>query len=103
MTAAPAAAYVRSIRDLFLRLSITANRFNSSDRLLAIELHRRAVPIDVVRAAFILAAARKLVRKPNTPAPLPVRSLHYFLPVIDELLSQPLPRGYLEYLESKLR
>jgi hypothetical protein len=102
VTAAPA-AYVRSIRDLFLRLPITANRFNPSDRLLALDLHRRAVPLDVVRAAFLLAAARKLARNPCAPIPLPVRSLHYFLPVIAEIQSSPLSPRYLEYLESKLR
>ena len=100
---APASDYVRLIRDLFLKLPITANRFNSSDRLLAIELHRRHVPIDLVRSAFVLAAARRLSRDPSTPASPPVRSLHYFLPVIDELLTHPLPPRYLEYLESKLR
>ena len=99
---ATAAPYVRLIRDLFLKLPITANRFNRSDRLLAVELHRRAVPLDLVRSAFVLAAARRLARNPTAPPPPPVRSLHYFLPVIDELQTHPLPPRYLEYLESKL-
>lgn len=102
MIATPA-TYIRSIRELYLRLPITANRFNPSDRLLALELHRRSVPLDVVRSAFVLAAARRLARNPNAPTPPPVRSLHYFLPVIDELQSHPLPLRYLEYLETKLR
>ena len=102
MTAA-ASSYVRFIRDLYLQLPITANRFNRSDCLLAAELHRRDVPLDLVRSAFLLAAARRLVRNPNAPTPPPVRSLHYFLPVIDELQTQPLPPRYIEYLESKLR
>jgi hypothetical protein len=98
-----AGCYVRLIRDLYLKLPITANRFNRSDSLLAAELHRRSVPLDLVRSAFVLAAARRLARNPKAPAPTPVRSLHYFLPVIDELQTQPLPPGYLQYLESKLR
>jgi hypothetical protein len=97
------ARYVRFIRDLYLQLPITANRFNPSDRLLAVELHRRHVPLDLVRSAFVLAAARRLACNPNAPTPPPVRSLHYFLPVIDELQTHPLPPRYLEYLESKLR
>ena len=100
---APADHYVRLIRDLYLKLPITAKRFNRSDRLLAAELHRRSVPLDLVRSAFVLAAARRLARNPNAPALTPVRSLRYFLPVIDELQAQPLPSRYLEYLESKLR
>ena len=95
--------YVRLIRDLYLKLPITANRFNRSDRLLAIELHRRLVPLDLIRAAFVLAAARRLARNPNAAVLPPVRSLRYFLPVIDELQIHPLPPRYLEYLEFKLR
>jgi len=100
---ASATDYVRLIRDLYLKLPITANRFNRSDRLLAVDLHRRLVPLHLVRAAFVLAAARRLARNPNAPAPPLVRSLHYFLPVIDELQIHPLPPRYLEYLESKLQ
>ena len=99
---ASADSYVRLIRDLYLKLPITAKRFNHSDRLLALQWHRRQVPLDLVRSAFVLAAARRLARNPNSPTPLPVRSLHYFLPVIDELQSHPLPPRYIEYLESKL-
>jgi hypothetical protein len=33
----------------------------------------------------------------------PIRSLAYFLPVIDELLAHPAPDHYLEYLRLKLR
>src|SRR5215831_17574240 len=43
------------------------------------------------------------VQPSRTPPLPPVRSLHYFLPVLDEISSQPLPPGYLEYLEAKLR
>ena len=100
---AAAGTYTRLIRDLYLKLPITAKRFNPSDRLLAAELHRRQIPIDLVRSAFVLAAARRLARNPDAPTPPPVRSLHYFLPVIDELHNHPLPPRYLEYLESKLR
>ena len=96
-------SYVRLIRDLYLKLPITANRFNQSDRLVAAELYRRSVPLDLIRSAFVLAAARRLTRNPNAPPLTPVRSLRYFLPVIDELRAQPLPPRYIEYLESKLR
>ena len=101
MTAA-AADYVRLIRNLYIQLPGTAGRFSRSDRLLAIELHSRQIPLDVVRSAFLLAAARRLLRNPNIPPLPPIRSLHYFLHVIDEILAQPLPQGYVQYLEHKL-
>jgi hypothetical protein len=39
---------------------------------------------------------------PTRDALSPVRSLAYFLPVIDELLAHPAPDNYLEYLRLKL-
>jgi hypothetical protein len=65
--------YVRLIRDLYLKLPITANRFNQSDRLVAAELYRRSVPLDLVRSAFVLSAARRLTRNHNLQPQTPVR------------------------------
>jgi hypothetical protein len=59
------------------------------------------VPLRTVRAALLLAAARRTLRS-GPPLP-PVRTLHYFLPVIDEVLQQPLEPGYVDYLAARLR
>ena len=32
----------------------------------------------------------------------PIRSLHYFLPLIEELLAYPVPESHLSYLRSKV-
>src|SRR6266852_6911669 len=45
--------------------------------------------------------ARRLAHDPAHPLP-PVRSLYYFLPVLEEIRLQPLPPGYLQYLERKI-
>jgi hypothetical protein len=58
------------------------------------------VPLRVVRAALILAAARRTIR--SGPALPQVRTLHYFLPVIDEVLEHPLEPDYVAYLAHKL-
>ena len=95
-------AYIRAVRDLYTRLPQTSKRFNRSDRQLAEDLYPRNVSFDTLRSALLLATARRLCRNPaNSPLP-PVRSLHYFLPVLDEILHQPLPRGYVQYLEYKI-
>ena len=49
-----------------------------------------------------LATARRLLRDPSYPPLNPIRSLHYFLPVIEELLDQSPPQAYFDYLRSKL-
>ena len=43
------------------------------------------VPLDLIRAAFLLGAARR-VFSPSAPLPV-IRSLHYFLPILEELSS----------------
>ena len=70
---------------------------------MAVELYDRGVPLLTVEASFVLATARRCLRAPDAPALSPVRSLHYFVPVIEELLANPLPADYLEYLRGKLK
>ncbi len=95
-------AYVLAIRTVYLQLPNTHPSFSRSDRRLAEDLFRRKIPFDVVRSALLLATARRLCRNPTGPPLSPVRSLHYFMPAVDEIIRQPLPDGYLRYLESKI-
>jgi hypothetical protein len=56
------------------------------------------VPLEIVQAALLIASSRRRARD-HADAPLaPVRSLHYFLPVIDELSAAPPDPAYLEHL-----
>jgi hypothetical protein len=96
-------AYIQALRSVYLQLPNTHRRFSHSDRRLASNLFQRGFSLALVRSALLLASARRLARNPAEPPLPPVRSLHYFLPVLDEIRSQPLPPGYLEYLEAKLR
>ena len=93
-------AYIRAVRDLYTRLPHTSGRFSRSDRQLAAVLFQRNIPFDTVRSAMLLAIVNRLYRQGQ---PLPtIRSLHYFVPVINEILRQPLPRSYVHYLEYKI-
>ena len=96
-------AYIQALRSVYLQLPNTHRRFSRSDRRLASNLFQRGFSLELVRSALLLASACRLARNPAEPPLPPVRSLHYFLPVLDEISSQPLPPGYLEYLEAKLR
>jgi hypothetical protein len=96
-------AYIQALRSVYLQLPNTHRRFSCADRRLASNLFQRGFSLELVRSALLLASARRLARNPADPPLPPVRSLHYFLPVLDEIRSQPLPPGYLEYLEAKLR
>jgi hypothetical protein len=61
------------------------------------------VPLEAVENAFVLAAARRLIR-PAEAAPLGViRSLAYFSPVIEEVLQLQVGQEYFQYLRHKLQ
>jgi hypothetical protein len=49
-----------------------------------------------------LAAARRSLRDPALPPLPPIRSLHYFVPLFEEVLATPLAPEYVRYLRSKL-
>lgn len=97
-----AGLYVETVLDLYLALPETPARVSRLDRTLALRLFQREVPSSTIEAAFLLASARRLCRPADAPPLGPIRSLHYFLPVIEELTHQPLPSGYLHYLRQKL-
>src|SRR5215472_2384994 len=97
------ANYVATILILYVELPETPMRANVQDQRQARRLHDRAVPLRVVESAFLLASLRRLARPSDGPPLSPIRSLAYFLPVIDELLAHPAADNYLEYLRLKLR
>ena len=80
-------AFVRTILDLYLGLPHSgARRPSRNDRRLAEQLFDRGIALQIVRAAMLLAIARRLQRPTSAPPLTPIRSLYYFTPVIDELL-----------------
>lgn len=94
--------YVRAVLDAYRRTAHATGHVRTADRRLAERLSLRGVPLDTVKGAFLLATARRLARPPDA-APLGlVRSLAYFLPVIDELLVAPLAPEYRAHLAATL-
>src|SRR3954451_2124962 len=81
----------------------TCGAVRRPDRVLAAQLHERGVPLEVVENAFVLAAARRLIR-PAGVAPLrTIRSLAYFSPLIEEVLQLQVGQEYFQYLRYKLQ
>jgi hypothetical protein len=94
--------YVRQILQWYCRCPETVHQVRPLDRKLAVQLYHRQVPLAVVEAAILLATARRTFRWPDAPTLSPVRSLFYFVPVIEEILRQPLDAEYVRYLRYKL-
>ena len=94
--------YVQRVIDAYLHLPDTPRRARPHDHDLAAQLHQRGVPEAIVQAAFYLATLRRIHRPPSATPLTPIRSLHYFLPVIEELLQSPPSASYLRYLRERL-
>ena len=93
--------YVRAVLDCYLWLPGTSSVTSRHDRRCAQQLYRRGVSIEVVMSAMVVAVARRTFRQ---GASLPrVRAVHYFLPVVEEMLEFPCDPGYVQYLEYQLR
>ncbi len=97
------AAFVAQVLTLYLDLPDTPLHPNPADQSLDRKLFVETLPLPLIESALLLGTLRRLSRAPDLP-PLPkIRSLAYFMPVIEELKLQLLPDGYLDYLRLKLR
>lgn len=96
------ARYVQTVLQMYVALPETPARPRPQDRKLAQELRKRGIEVPIVEAALLLASVRRLARDSKAPKLSPVRSLHYFLPVIEEIRITPLEADYVDYLREKL-
>jgi hypothetical protein len=98
----PQRRYVRAVLARYVWLPDTPSQTSRHDRRLAHTLYERGVSLLVVEAALLLAGTRRALREPWL-APLPrVRSLHYYIPVVAEVLENPREPD-LDYLTCLLR
>src|SRR5207245_3455958 len=59
-------------------------------------------PLMAVENALVLAAVRRLVRPADAPPLGTIRSLAYFLPVIEEVLEMRVSPDYFQHVRRKL-
>ena len=95
--------YVRTVLSLYQQLPETPLLPSSGDRLHAYQLQQRGLPLTLVETAFLLGSLRRLLRPPGAMPLSPIHSLAYFEPIIEELLHQPVPASYTEYLRHKMQ
>jgi len=93
--------YVRKVLDIFVSLPGAPLRPRRDDRYLATKLYRQGVRLNELECALLLGCARRELQDYDEPLQ-PIRSLRYFVPVLDEVQQQPLPDGYVHYLRGKL-
>ena len=94
--------YVHRLLEAYRATPGTCGAVRRPDRLLAAQLHHRGGPIEAVEKALTLAAARRLARPADAPPLAIIRSLAYFAPAIDEVLSLPVSPEYFRHLRQRI-
>jgi hypothetical protein len=94
--------FVEAVLETYVCLPETPDRARRDDRYLAIKLYRQAIPLFQVKAAMLLATARRNFREPEAEPLEPIRSLRYFVPLIEEIQRSGVGEFYVHYLEQKL-
>ena len=94
--------YIQKVLSAYRQTPGTAGTIRRPDRLLAAQLHQRGVPLMAVENALVLAAARRMIRPADAPPLATIRSLAYFSPVIEEVLSLRVSPQYFQHLRHKI-
>lgn len=94
--------YLRRVLEAYRTTPGTMGTVRRADRMLAAQLYQRGLSVEVIENALVLTATRRLIR-PADALPLgTIRSLAYFLPVIEEVLELRVGPEYFTYLRHKL-
>jgi len=94
--------YLERVLSAYRQTPGTTGTIRRPDRLLAAQLYARGVPLDTVENALVLAASRRLFRPTHAPPLGTIRSLAYFLPVINEVLDLTVSPDYFRYLRRQI-
>lgn len=94
--------YVRQVLEAYRKTPGTMGTARRADRMLAAQLYQRGLPVKVIENALVLAATRRMIRPTDAPPLGTIRSLAYFLPVVEEVLGTRVSPDYFEYLRHKL-
>ena len=97
-----ARAFIAQVLSFYLRLPQTPTRTSRTDRQLAAQWFAQGLTWENLEGALLLATVRRCLRDPALPPLSPIRSLHYFVPLLVEVQATPLAPEYVQYLRRKL-
>jgi hypothetical protein len=93
--------YIREVLEAYRKTPGTTGMVRRADQMLAAQLYQRGISLRVVENALLLAVARRTIRPANAPPLGTIRSLAYFLPVIEEVIGLGVNPDYFQYLRRK--
>ena len=94
--------FVAEVLRCYRLLPHTPVRSSRNDRRIASQLFDLQVPLDAVKAAFVLAISRRTFRADDALPLEPIRSLAYFLPIVNEVQRDDFEPAYVELLKRRL-
>jgi len=94
--------YVDAVLDTYVSLPDTPNRAGRDDRYLAITWYCQGIALFQAKVGMLMATARRTFREPDGWPLQPIRSLRYFVGVIEEIQHSGVDESYLRYLQQKL-
>lgn len=94
--------YVDAVLDTYVSLPDTPNRIRGDDRYLASTWYHQGVALFQAKAGMLMATARRTFREPDAWPLEPIRSLRYFVWVVEEVQHSGVDESYLRYLQQKL-
>jgi hypothetical protein len=95
--------FVQTVLHWYTSLPDTPPRARTDDRWVALRFYRERIPLSLIEAAFLLGTVRRIFRNHELDGPVyPIRSIRYFLPVIQELQTEGVDPRYVDYLRAKL-
>ena len=94
--------YIQRILSAYRQTPGTAGVIRRADRLLAAQWYARGVSLQAVENDLVLAASRRLFRPTQAPPLGTIRSLAYFVPLLDEVLQLTVSPDYFRHLRRQI-
>jgi hypothetical protein len=95
--------FVAALKKLLQARPCVQTVFSTSDEILARNWFQRGLSLERVEQAILLGCVRKYASWRNNSRHSPIRSLHYFEAVLEELHQQDPQPDYWNYLRSRLQ
>ena len=95
--------FVATLKQLLRTRPCVQSVFSTSDEILARHWFQRGLSLERIEQAILLGCVRKYTSWRNNSRRSPIRSLHYFESVLEELHQQNPQPDYWNYLRSRLQ
>ena len=99
----PVEVFLAALKKLLQARACIHTTFSASDEILARKWFQRGLSLERIEQALLLGCARKYASWRNDPRHGPIRSLHYFQPLLTEIEEQPIDNGYWNYLRFRIQ